>query len=51
MSVRSNVRNFLVPLTVAEVTAELDLSVEMGDTVRAGYIAEFLAELIAEGLA
>jgi hypothetical protein len=42
------VRNFLVPLTVAEVQRELDLSVEMGDTVRAGYVEEFLRELEAD---
>ena len=45
MSLRQNVRNFLIPLTIAEVRRELDLSLEMGQTRRADYIAEFLREL------
>ncbi len=48
MTIRQAVRSFLVPLTIAEVRAELDLSVAMGDTIRAGYVAEFLRELEAD---
>ena len=48
---RANVRNFLVGLTMAEVRRELDLSVAMGDTARAGYIDEWLQELLAEQFA
>lgn len=47
-AVRQAVRNFLAPLTVAEVQRELDLSIEMGATVRAGYVEEFLRELEAD---
>jgi hypothetical protein len=43
-----NVRNFLLPMTEAEVQVELNLSVERGDTARAGYVEEFLCELQAE---
>ena len=45
---RVNVRNYLLPMTVAEVRRELDLSIAMGDTARAGYVKEFLLELLAE---
>jgi hypothetical protein len=45
---RQNVRNFLLPMTVVEVQRELELSVEAGDTVRAGYVKEFLCELETE---
>jgi len=45
MSLRQNVRNFLIPLTISEVKRELELSLEMGQTRRADYIAEFLREL------
>jgi hypothetical protein len=48
MSLRQNVRNFLVPLTIAEVERELELSVERGDEARAGYVSEFLDELNAD---
>jgi hypothetical protein len=42
---RMNVRNFLVGLNVSEVRRELDCSVRRGETIRAGYIEEFLHEL------
>ena len=45
---RQNVRNFLLPMTVAEVRRELELSIEAGDTARAGYVEEFLREVEAE---
>ena len=48
MSLRQNVRNFLLPLTIAEVEQELIVSIERGDTVRARYVEEFLDELHAE---
>ena len=48
MSLRQNVRNFLLPLTIAEVERELEISLEMGNTVRAGYVEEFLGELYEE---
>ena len=45
---RQNIRNFLLPLTIAEVERELELSQERGDTLRACYVAEWLAELRQE---
>jgi hypothetical protein len=48
MTLRQNVRNFLVGLTVTEVQDELDLSVDMGDNDRAKYVEEFLNELLDE---
>ena len=48
MSLRANVRNFLVPLTIAEVKQELDLSIERGDHERAKHVREFLQELEQE---
>lgn len=48
MTLRQNVRNFLLPLTIAEVRKELEISVERGDARRAGYIEEFLDELEAD---
>lgn len=42
---RLNVRNFLLPMTVAEIRHELELSVEADDTARAGYVEEFLREV------
>jgi hypothetical protein len=48
MTLRMNVRNWLVPLTVAEVQDELDWAIEQGETEKAGYIEEFLHELEAE---
>ena len=46
--VRQNVRNFLLPMTVAEVRRERDLLLERGDTVGAGYADEFLREVEAD---
>lgn len=45
--IRQNVRNYLVAMTVEEVRAELDLSIGLGDDVRADYVAEYLCELEA----
>ena len=45
---RMNVRNFLMVATEAEVRGELALSIERGDTERAGYVEECLCELLAE---
>jgi hypothetical protein len=45
---RMNVRNFLLVATEAEVRGELALSIERGDTERAGYVEECLCELLAE---
>ena len=45
---RQNVRNFLLPLTIAEVERELEISLERGDMTRAGYVEEFLLELHAD---
>lgn len=45
MTIRQALRNFLIPLTIAEVERELELSIERGDSVRAGYVEEFLQEL------
>jgi hypothetical protein len=43
-----NVRNFLLVATEAEMQVERDLSIERGDTERAGYVEECLCELRAE---
>jgi len=48
---KQNVRNFLYPLTLAEMRDVLELSIEAGDTVRAGYVEEFIREVEAETLA
>lgn len=48
MSLRMNVRNFLLPMRIPEVQRELELSLERDDTERAGYVEEFLRELEAE---
>ena len=45
MTIRLNVRNYLVPMTCAEVRVELDLSIAAGDMVRAGYIMEWMSDL------
>lgn len=45
MSLRMNVRNFLLPMRISEVQRELELSLERGDTERAGYVEEVLREL------
>lgn len=45
---RQNVRNLLVPLTTVELQRELVLSVERGDTERAGYVEEFIREVEAD---
>lgn len=39
---RLAIRNFLYPMIETEVRKELDLSRERGDTVRAGYIQDYL---------
>ena len=46
--VRQNIRNFLLPMSVAEAQRERDLLLERGDTVGAGYADEFIRELEAE---
>ena len=43
-AIRSAIRNFLYPMTEAEMMAELALSIEKGDTVRIKYINEYIAE-------
>lgn len=46
--VRRNVRNFLLPMTVAEAQRERVLLLERGEDVGAGYAEEFIRELKAE---
>ena len=48
MTFRQNVRNYLVPMTMAELQRELNMSVERGDTKRAGYVSEFIREVEAD---
>lgn len=48
MSLRQNVRNFLLPMTLPELRRELELSMESGDEERAGYIDEFIREVEAD---
>ena len=48
MTLRQAIRNFLVPLTIAEVENELEISIDNGDMVRAELVREFLFELYAE---
>ena len=48
MSLRQNVRNFLLPMRISEVERELELSLERDDTERAKYVQEFLDELEAD---
>ena len=48
MSLRQNVRNFMVGLTISEVREALAGAVERGETRRAGYIEEWLGELEEE---
>jgi hypothetical protein len=50
MSLRQNVRNFLVGATPAEVFTELRLSDERGDELRAQFIREWISELLGEHL-
>ena len=45
---RQNVRNFMVPMTVAEAQSVVDAMLERGDDVGAGYAEEFRRELEAE---
>jgi len=45
---RMNVRNFLVGLTPSEIRTVLDAAVREGDEVRAGYISEYLDEVLEE---
>ena len=47
-TLRTNIRNFLVPLTMVEMQAELDISVEIDDTLRAEYIEEYICEVMAD---
>jgi hypothetical protein len=44
MMLRSNIRNFLVGLTLSEIRVVLAGAVERGETRRAGYIEEYLRE-------
>lgn len=48
MTLRQNVRNFMVGLSISEVRIELAGAVERGETRRAGYIEEWLCELEEE---
>jgi hypothetical protein len=48
MMLRSNVRNFLVGLTLSEIRGLLAGAVERGETRRAGYIEEYLREVEEE---
>ena len=48
MSLRQNVRNFLLGATVEQVKQERTISLEMGDFERADYVDEFLTELLEE---
>jgi len=43
-----NIRNFLVGLTIAEVQEFLKVTTERGQHVKAGFIKEWLDELIEE---
>jgi hypothetical protein len=44
---RSNLRNFLYPMTETEIRRERELSIERGDEARADYIDEYLNEEFA----
>jgi hypothetical protein len=46
--VRAAVRAFLMTATIEEIRRELEISVERGDTVRAGYVEEYLNEALRE---
>jgi hypothetical protein len=48
MMLRSNVRNFLVGLTISEIRDVLAGSVERGETRRADFIEEYLREVEEE---
>lgn len=48
MSLRQNVRNFLLIATIEEIRKELEISIEAGETERAGYVAECLEEALAD---
>ena len=43
-----NIRNFLYPMTVSQMREEHRLSLERGDTVRAGLIQEYIEEAKAD---
>lgn len=45
---RMNVRNLMVPMTIAEATAYRDQMAETGHTEAAGYADEFILELEAD---
>ena len=47
-AIRAAVRGFLLTATVEEIRKELEISVERGDTVRAGYVEECLREALLE---
>ena len=48
MTLRQNIRNYLVGLTIAEVQRELAGAIERGEDRRAEYIGEFLDDLEEE---
>lgn len=45
---RQNVRNYLIPMRMSELQAELAVSIERGDTERARYVEEFIREVEAD---
>lgn len=49
LAVRQAVRNFLLVATLPEMRRELEISVEQGDTVRAGYVEECIREAETDG--
>lgn len=51
MSLRQNIRNFLLPMTPAEIYRELQISEERRDSERCKYIAEYLQEETGKPLA
>jgi hypothetical protein len=48
VQLRQNIRNFLLPMTLAEMSAELEISQQNKDFLRANYIAEYMCEVIEE---
>ncbi len=49
MTLRQNVRNFLVGLTLSEMRVVLEDAITRGQSDRAKYIAEFIREVESEG--
>jgi len=47
-AVRSAVRNYLYPMTMPEMQAELALSIEAGDAIRTKWVACYIDECINE---